>query len=594
MGKKHTYDFGLLGNCSFLALIGKDTNVEWMCLPRFDSSFTFGRLLAGEKGGEFSVKPAADQFKSQQSYVQNTNILETEISTNNGSYKVTDLAPRFFQHERYYRPLMLIRKVEPIEGFPEVIINCKPVGKYGEQQLTQETGSNHIRYNGLEETLRLSTDIPLNYLKTNGSFVLTKTHYLIFTYGVPLEGPIAQTAENFLARTKEYWQKWVKSTSIGTLYQSQVIRSALTLKICQYEDTGAIIASPTSSLPESPGSTRNWDYRFCWMRDTFYTLNAFNNIGHFEEMEKYFAFITNIPLKNSKRIQPLYGIGGEGKLTEIELPLEGYLQNKPVRVGNDAYTHIQNDVYGQILLAILPLYIDSRFKDNPAANSDAMLRTVLDKMALTINEADAGIWEFRNKADHHAYTNLFQWAGGQAAEKMARLLKKDDLIEQALQIKNKAAEWIEKCYLPQQKAYGQGTHFKHMDASTLQMIIMQYLPHQSQKAKDHLKALEHDLKAGKGLFYRYRVADDFGQPETTFLICGFWYAEALACVGRVDDAMEAFEELLTYSNHLGLLSEDVNEKDGSMWGNFPQAYSHVGLVNAATRINSRLEKPMYC
>ena len=594
MGKKHTYDFGLLGNCSFLALIGKDTNVEWMCLPRFDSSFTFGRLLAGEKGGEFSVKPAADQFKSQQSYVQNTNILETEISTNNGSYKVTDLAPRFFQHERYYRPLMLIRKVEPIEGFPEVIINCKPVGKYGEQQLTQETGSNHIRYNGLEETLRLSTDIPLNYLKTNGSFVLTKTHYLIFTYGVPLEGPIAETAENFLARTKEYWQKWVKSTSIGTLYQSQVIRSALTLKICQYEDTGAIIASPTSSLPESPGSTRNWDYRFCWMRDTFYTLNAFNNIGHFEEMEKYFAFITNIPLKNSKRIQPLYGIGGEGKLTEIELPLEGYLQNKPVRVGNDAYTHIQNDVYGQILLAILPLYIDSRFKDNPAANSDAMLRTVLDKMALTINEADAGIWEFRNKADHHAYTNLFQWAGGQAAEKMARLLKKDDLIEQALQIKNKAAEWIEKCYLPQQKAYGQGTHFKHMDASTLQMIIMQYLPHQSQKAKDHLKALEHDLKAGKGLFYRYRVADDFGQPETTFLICGFWYAEALACVGRVDDAMEAFEELLTYSNHLGLLSEDVNEKDGSMWGNFPQAYSHVGLVNAATRINSRLEKPMYC
>lgn len=594
MGKKHTYDFGLLGNCSFLALIGKDTNVEWMCLPRFDSSFTFGRLLAGEKGGEFSVKPADNHFESHQNYVQNTNILETEISTNNGSYRITDFAPRFFQHERYYRPLMLIRKIEPMEGFPEVRINCKPVGKYGELQLTQETGSNHIRYNGLPETLRLSTDIPLNYLKTNGSFVLTKTHYLIFTYGVPLEGPIAQTAENFLSRTREYWQKWVKSTSIGTLYQNQVIRSALTLKICQYEDTGAIIASPTSSLPESPGSTRNWDYRFCWMRDTFYTLNAFNNIGHFEEMEKYFAFITNIPLKNSKRIQPLYGIGGEGKLTEIELPLEGYLKNQPVRVGNDAYTHIQNDVYGQILLAILPLYIDSRFKDNPAANSDAILRTVLDKMALTINEADAGIWEFRNKADHHAYTNLFQWAGGQAAEKMARLLKKDDLIEQAIQIKQKAADWIEKCYLPNQKAYGQGTHFKHMDASTLQMIIMQYLPHQSQKAKDHLKALEHDLKAGKGLFYRYRVADDFGQPETTFLICGFWYAEALACVGRVDDAIEAFEELLTYSNHLGLLSEDVNETDGSMWGNFPQAYSHVGLVNAATRINSRLEKPMYC
>jgi GH15 family glucan-1,4-alpha-glucosidase len=593
MAKKHTYNFGLIGNCSFLALIGTDTNVEWMCLPRFDSSFTFGRLVAGEKGGEFSIKPTSENYRTSQQYRHNSNILETEIIGPQGSYKVTDMAPRFFQHARYYRPLMLIRKIEPLHGFPEVEIKCQPVGKYGELKLSQETGSNHIRYNGLPETLRLSTDIPLNYLKTGDGFVLTKTHYLIMTYGVPLEGPIQETAENFLARTTEYWQKWIKSTSIGTMYQNQVIRSALTLKICQYEDTGAIIASPTASLPEAPGSTRNWDYRYCWMRDTFYTLNAFNNIGHFEEMEKYFAFITNIPLKDATRVQPLYGVGGEAKLTELELPLPGYQNNVPVRIGNDAYTHIQNDVYGQILLAILPLYLDSRFRDNPAAHSDALLRNVLEKMETTINEADAGIWEFRNKADHHAYTNLFQWAGGQAAEKMARFLKKDDLVKKAQFIKKEAAGWIEQCYLPDKNAYGQGTSFKHMDASTLQMIIMQYLPHQSQKAKDHLKALEQDLKAGKGLFYRYRVADDFGQPETTFLICGFWYAEALACVGRLDDAMAAFEELCNYGNHLGLLSEDVNEKDGSMWGNFPQAYSHVGLVNAATLINNKLERPMY-
>ncbi|MFC2175573.1 glycoside hydrolase family 15 protein [Bacteroidota bacterium] len=593
MAKRHTYDYGLIGNCSFLALIGKDTNVDWMCLPRFDSSFTFGRLVAGEKGGEFSVKPVESEYDSKQQYTQNTNILETEITTNNGSYRVTDFAPRFYQLDRYYRPLMLIRKIEPIQGFPQVRITCKPVTDYGNKELTSETGSNHIRYNGMDETLRLSTDIPLSYLKPNGSFVLTKTHYLILTYGVPLEGPVEQTAENFLARTRQYWQKWVKSTSIGSLYQEQVIRSAMTLKICQYEDTGAIIAAPTSSLPESPGSRRNWDYRYCWMRDTFYTLNAFNNIGHFEEMERYFAFITNIPFKNSKRIQPLYSISAEAKLTETELLLPGYRNNEPVRVGNDAYTHIQNDVYGQILLAVLPLYLDNRFRDGYVANGDTMLRNLLDKMEFTIDEADAGIWEFRNKADNHVYTNLFQWAGGQAAEKMARFLKKDDLVSRAQKLTKQAENWIEKCYRPELNAYGQGVAFNHMDASTLQMIIMQYLPHNSQKAKDHLKALENDLKAGKGLFYRYRVADDFGQPETTFLICGFWYAEALACVGRLDDAMEAFEELLGYANHLGLLSEDVYEKDGSMWGNFPQAYSHVGLVNAATRINNKLEKPIY-
>lgn len=593
MAKRHTYDHGLIGNCSFLALIGMDTNVDWMCLPRFDSSFTFGRLIANEKGGEFSIRPLAEQFETKQRYIENTNMLETEVATSSGTYRVTDFAPRFYQFERYYRPLMLIRKIEPIEGFPEIKITCRPMGNYGEFELEAETGSNHIRYNGLQETLRLSTDIPLNYVKEAKSFVLHQTHYLIMTYGVPLEGAIEETAETFEAKTRQYWQRWVKSTSIGTLYQKQVIRSALTLKICQYEDTGAIIAAPTTSLPESPGSTRNWDYRFCWMRDTFYTLNAFNNIGHFEEMEKYFNFITNIPGREGERVQPLYSISGEEKLIEKELSLSGYLGNQPVRVGNDAYTHIQNDVYGQILLAILPLYLDNRFRDNPAANSDVLIRTVIEKMEMTIDEADAGIWEFRNKADHHAYTNLFQWAGAQAAEKVAEHIKVPDLVKRARALKENAKAWIEKCYLPDRSAYGQGLHFKHMDASTLQLIIMQYIPHGSQKAKDHLKALEEDLKVRKGLFYRYRVADDFGQPETTFLICGFWYAEALACVGRLDDAQEAIEELISYRNHLGLMSEDINEKDGSMWGNFPQAYSHVGLVNAATRINNKLESPIY-
>lgn len=591
--QKHQYNFGLIGNCSFLALIGEDTNVEWMCLPRFDSSFVFGRLLAKEKGGEFSVKPTSGSYKCEQKYIENSNVLQTEITTGDSCYRVTDIAPRFFQFERNYRPLMLIRKIEPVRGFPRIKVNCQPVGNYGQKKLKKETGSNHIRFSGLEESLRLSTNIPLNYVGEGRAFVLNQPYYLILTYGVPLEGPIEATAEDFLAFTVNYWQKWVKTTHIGSMYQQQVIRSALMLKICQFEDTGAIIAAPTTSLPEAPGSGRNWDYRYCWMRDTYYTLNAFNNIGHFEEMEKYSQYITNIPGQAGERIQPLYNIVGENKLTEIELDLAGYLGNKPVRVGNDAYTHIQNDVYGQILLAILPLYIDYRFRDNPAAESDELLKSVLEKMEKTIDEADAGIWEFRNRADHHAYTNLFQWAGSMAAMKVARHLNNNNLYKRAEALKKKAIAWIEKCYLPERKAYGQGVHFKHMDASTLQLIMMNYIPHHSQKAQQHLRALESDLKAGKGLFYRYLQADDFGKPESTFLICGFWYAEALACVGRLDDAMEAFEELCNYSNKLGLLSEDINAKDGSMWGNFPQAYSHVGLVNAATRINNRLDKTIF-
>jgi GH15 family glucan-1,4-alpha-glucosidase len=291
---KHTYDMGVVGNCAFLALIGTDTAVRWLCWPRFDSSFVFGPLLDEQKGGEYSVRPAKPDFSSHQYYVPNTNVLCTEITAADGSYRVTDFAPRFLQYERYYKPLMFIRKIEPLAGTPRVRVACRPVGEYGARELTRRRSSNHIAFLGMEEEIRLTTNIPLTYVLDEEDFVLNETKYLVLTYGAPLEAPLETTAERFLTNTLTYWRNWVKSTSISNFHQSMVIRSALALKIHQYEDTGAIIAASTTSLPEAPGSTRNWDYRFCWMRDTFYILTAFNNIGHSEELERYFHFIANI------------------------------------------------------------------------------------------------------------------------------------------------------------------------------------------------------------------------------------------------------------------------------------------------------------
>ncbi len=593
MEERHQYPLGLIGNCAYLAMIHKDTNVDWMCLPRFDSSFVFGRLIAGEQGGEFSVKPAEGTYQSSQRYLRNTNVLETEVSQGGDAYKVTDMAPRFMQADRYYRPLMLVRKIEPVRGLPRVKVRCTPKGEYGKLDLKRERGSNHLRFHGLAETLRLTTDIPLSYIVEDQEFVVDRPFYLFLSYGVPLEGEIVKTAENFLSQTTKYWQRWVKSTSIGKLYQKEVIRSALTLKICQYEDTGAIVAAPTTSLPEIDGGGRNWDYRFSWMRDTFYTLNAFNHIGHFEEMEKYFSFLANIPMHEKDRIQPLYGIVGQSTLTEESLDLPGYLgNNAPVRIGNDAYTHIQNDVYGQILLAILPLYVDRRFQSF-TSSSEQLVLSVLEKIEKTIDEVDAGLWEFRGMALQHSYTNLFQWAGSAAAAKIAETFNYPDVARLARALQKRAAQNIEKTYSPERKVYTHAVNSPHLDASTLQMIMMNYIPHDSQKAKDHLAALEKELKIGKGLFYRYVHEDDFGKPENTFLICGFWYVEALACVGRIEEAQESFEYLCGYGNHLGLLSEDIDPKTGSQWGNFPQAYSHVGLVNAAYRINNKLNEPNF-
>jgi GH15 family glucan-1,4-alpha-glucosidase len=318
---------------------------------------------------------------------------------------------------------MLVRKIEAIEGSPRIRVKCEAVSEYGKVKLHVNRGSNHIQYLGGDENIRLTTNIAISYVFDEQQFVLNEPKYLVLTYGEPLEAPLVSTAERFLRETIQYWRTWIKHSSIATFYQPFVIRSALALKIHQYEDTGAIIAASTTSLPESPGSGRNWDYRYCWLRDTYYVITALNHIGHFEEMEKYFSYVTDISFAEDQRYQPLYGITAQKTLTEeILTDLAGYEGNQPVRIGNQAYEHIQNDIYGQVLISLLPLYTDHRFVFSERKDSVRWIEFLLAKIEATIDEKDAGIWEFRNMADIHCYSNLFQWAGASAAEKMARTI----------------------------------------------------------------------------------------------------------------------------------------------------------------------------
>lgn len=590
---KHLYETGIIGNCSYIAHVHKNTNISWLCWPRFDSSFVFGSLLDKDQGGEFSILPAG-KYTSKQYYLENTNVLCTEISCENGRYRIIDTAPRFKQYERFFKPLMLIRKIEPLEGNPRIRVKCDLVYDYGRRKLKEHRGSNHIEFEGAEDSIRLTTNIPITYLSDDSFFVLNEVKYLALTYGQPLEAPLMSTCETFIRETIAYWRTWIKHSNIAGFYQEYVIRSALALKIHQYEDTGAIIAASTTSLPEYNGSGRNWDYRFCWLRDTYYVISSLSHIGHFEEMERYFNYVAGISVSENYRYQPLYAIDGNSELNEEILDhLDGYLGNKPVRIGNQASEHIQNDIYGQVMISIMPLYIDHRFIFRERKDSIRWIETVLQKIERTIDEEDAGIWEFRNIANIHCYSNLFQWAGSAAAAKMARTIENKELEERALILQQKAADHIESCYDPVRKVYTNAAGGKHLDASTLQLILMNYLDPASERAKDHLKALEAELKTPNGLFYRYLHEDDFGRPKTTFLICAFWYVEALACVGRLDDAVKEFENIIQYSNHLLLFSEDVDEETGSQWGNFPQAYSHVGLMNAAYRIAMKLDKPVF-
>jgi GH15 family glucan-1,4-alpha-glucosidase len=595
MEQRHTYELGLIGNCSFQALIDTSARVQWMCWPKFDSSFIFGGLLDDEKGGEFSVNAHRPHKTRKQYYIKNTNVLCTEIDTEDGRYKITDFAPRFENYERHYRPLMLVRKIEALKGVPSIQVVCEPRGEYGKVKPEVLMGSNHLRYTGLEQPVRLSTNLSLQYLLEGKYFKLDEPIYLILTWGVPLEGPIAETANDFLARTVAYWQDWIRHCTIGPMWQEAVIRSALTLKIHQFEDTGAITASTTTSLPEFPDSGRNWDYRFCWMRDSYYTLNALSAIGQFEELEKYSTYIENISVNKDLRYNPVYNILGTEDFEERILDLAGYMDSGPVRIGNQAKEHIQNDVYGQMLVSILPLYTDERLSGNAngRARSTDLIMDLLNNIERTMDEPDAGLWELRNMSFKHCYTFQFHWAGASAAIKIAERIDDQLMLEYARTIKEQAAAQLEKCYKPNLKAYSSSIENDRLDASQLHLITMNYLDPDSARAREHLTALEKDLKTAEGLFYRYRHEDDFGKPQTTFLICAYWYVEALAAVGRLEEATDLFDHLLSYTNHLGLHSEDVEPRTGSQWGNFPQTYSHVGLMNAAFRIAKKLDKPNF-
>ncbi|MDQ3683903.1 MAG: glycoside hydrolase family 15 protein [Bacteroidota bacterium] len=584
----HKYNLGVIGNCSYLAYIDTKADVKWMCMPRFDSSFLFGSLLDEEIGGHFFIQPAAEGYETKQYYYPNTNVLCTEFTASDGRFRVFDVAPRMTIHERRFKPLMMVRKIELLAGDPSIRVVCDPRGNYGENIPEIVTGSNHIRYLGLDSQVRITTDISVNYILQNQPFVLDQNKYIVLTYGAPLEAPLRETAEDFLYQTIRYWQTWVKGCYVPNIYQEQIIRSALILKLHQYEDTGGIIASGTTSLPEFNGSNRNWDYRYCWFRDAYYTLQAFNQIGHFDELEKYFDFIQNVIRNSTDTLQPLYSITGEKDLQEIELDLAGYKNNRPVRVGNKAHIQIQNDVYGQVLVSLLPLYIDKRLTFAKKNSYNKIIPWLLERIEMTMHAEDAGLWEFRNSKYIFAYTMLFHWAGAKAAYKIALNFSDHEMMKKAAALSAEAALNIEKCWDGERGVYTQAVGSPNLDASTLKLITMNYLRHDDPKAKSHIEQLEKELLADHGLFYRYKHYDDFGVPETTFLVCAFWYVDALACVGRVEDAIRILDKVQGFSNHLGIFSEDV-ALDGSQWGNFPQTYSHVGMINSAFRIAKKLD-----
>jgi GH15 family glucan-1,4-alpha-glucosidase len=571
-------DLGLVGNCQFSALVANTGDVVWCCLPRFDSEPIFGALL-DEDGGTFSVRPS-DDSAGVQSYLTNTNVLETRFTTPEGSFRVIDFAPRFALYGRFFRPTQLHRIVEPLEGTPRVSVRCEPRLGWSKARPQALQGSNHVRFEGYAAPLRLTTDIPLSYLDGR-PFALTARRHLVLSWGAPIEEPLAPLATRFHDETLRYWYEWVKHCTIPPLYQNEVIRSALALKLHCFDDTGAIIAATTTSLPEAPGSGRTWDYRYCWLRDAYYALSAFRLIGHFEERENFLQYLINVASNHpAMDLAPLYRLDGRDDLEEqILTHWKGYEGEGPVRVGNAAARHLQHDVFGEMVLALLPVYIDERFSAERSPSVLDLMFRLARKAVSVAGTPDAGIWEHREGWSPQTFSSVMCWA---AADRMAGIAARHrPALEAELR---SAAERIRRdvtshAYDAERSSFVAIYGGKDLDASLLQLPPLRFLPASDPRLRTTVEAIRRDL-ASDGWLKRYK-RDPIGKSEVAFTVCTFWLVEALARIGDKQAAREAFEHAIGMLSPLGLLSEDFDPEARRMWGNFPQAYSHVGLIHAA-------------
>lgn len=588
-------NLGLIGNCTISALVDDQARIVWSCMPRYDSAPVFHALLDSAEGigADGSAQVQLDGcVRTEQAYDENTAILRTRLyDERGGGIEVTDFAPRFFRHARPYRPMLLVRRVRPIQGTPRIRIVIRPRGDWGRVVPARTRGSNHMRFIGCgsDVTLRLTTNAPVTYIAEETTFTLSSPISLLLGADEPLESAIEEGARQLEEHTATYWRHWTRSLAIPLEWQSAVIRAAITLKMCLYEETGAIVAAMTTSIPEAPGSARNWDYRFCWLRDAFFVVRALNTLSESGTMEDYLRWLRDaVGHTAGGHIQPLYGIGLEAQLPEtIVEHLSGYRGHRPVRVGNQAAEHFQHDVYGNIVLGAAQSFHDQRLMRRGTREEFAMLEQIGERAYAIHAEPDAGMWELRTRARVHTSSVLMNWA---ACDRLAKIALTFDLAERAQLWHARAEEIRQKvlqhAWCEERQAFAESFGGRELDASVLLMAEVGMIDPMDPRFVSTVDALERTLCDGPYM-RRYEAPDDFGLPETSFNICAFWRIDALARIGRKEAAREIFEALLAVRNPLGLLSEDTHPVTGELWGNFPQTYSMVGIINAAQRLSAR-------
>lgn len=584
-------DYGVIGNCRSAALVSATGSVDWCCLPDFTSSSTFARLLDGEKGGRWAFD-FPGPVQTEQRYLGRTNILATRFESAEGAFEVLDFMPRYKTEDGHYHcPPDVVRLLRRLSGAPRLRVLYEPrlgYARFETRTVLDEGCLKSFTTSGQYESVYLYSSLDLHALQRGEWITLQRDGFLLLSYNQKLLEPDQDRVVLEFERTKLYWLNWAARTVRFSRYDEQIVRSALVLKLLTYHRTGAILAAVTTSLPETVGGVRNWDYRFCWIRDASMTISMLTALGHFNAARRFLGFIVDaIPYKDEK-IQIMYGIRGEKKLIERELPwLAGYEGSRPVRVGNAAYLQRQNDIYG-VLIDVIYRYF--RLFRHTLANSEelwgivrGLVRTVRTNWMLP----DKGIWEFRSQRQHFTFSKVLCWVAMDRGVRIAEMLGRHTLAGQWARVRDSIRRNIlAKAWNPHIEAFAQSYGSDELDAASLLLPFYGFLDPQDPRYVATVHRTRREL-CRDGLMYRYKNADDFGLPQSSFTVCTFWMIKSLYLIGEREEAEGLFAQLLGYANHLGLYSEGIEFDTKRLTGNFPQGYSHLALIDTAITLGGR-------
>ncbi len=593
-------DYGVIGNGKTAALVSSKGSIDWLCLPSFDSPSVFARILDKNKGGYFGIEVDKD-YVTNQRYVKSTNILSTSFVSKEGSFEVIDFMPRYRTGDNdYYIPSEVYRYIRYVNGAPRFKINYRPAMNYAADTSVNESFPKFIKTissaNG-RDNMFLYSSLKADAILNETEITLEKDEFLLLSYHQKLIPIDIDRIYLEYQRTKVYWLNWNNRSRKYNEYNDIISRSLLILKLMSYQDTGAVIAALTTSIPETIGEVRNWDYRFCWIRDASMSIETLVKMGHQSAARRFMGFIQRILKSKSDSFQIMYGIDGSRLLKEEILPhLSGYENSNPVRIGNAAYNQRQNDSLGYLMDVIYHYYKHFPGTLNEIEEMWGIVKTIVKDVIASWHNTDQSIWEFRNIEKHFVFSKVMCWVALDRATDIAAYIGMKDYENQwkaeAQRIKE---DVFTHGWNAEIQSFTQSYDSYDMDSSLLLMEQYGFIKANDPRYISTVQRIKSEL-FHNGLMYRYKNSDDFGAPTSSFTICTFWLVRALYVTGKREEARDIFNQLLSYSNHLGLFSEDLDFTTKRQLGNFPQAYSHLALINTAALFStdkqtSRFIKP---